>query len=110
MKSPDARRSAAQVPSSLLVVLIRTSTPDGLTVGDVCDRALLDVKHREARPKAKNTRSQTAAAPTHSQTVHILSIQFRSAVEEGIRQGNQIGRFVFTHALRSLHQDADEDD
>jgi PAP2 superfamily len=37
-------------------------------------------------------------------------IHFRSAVEDGIRQGNQIGRFVFTHALRSLHRDDDEDD
>ena len=29
-------------------------------------------------------------------------IHFRSAVEDGIEQGNHIGRFVFKHALQSL--------
>ena len=35
-------------------------------------------------------------------------IHFRSAVEDGIKQGNQIGDFVFTHALRPV--DSDDDD
>jgi len=35
-------------------------------------------------------------------------IHFRSAVEDGIRQGNQIGSFVFTHAFRSLNPEDDD--
>ena len=35
---------------------------------------------------------------------------FLEAVEDGIQQGRQIGGFVFTHALRSvLSEDDDED-
>jgi hypothetical protein len=38
-------------------------------------------------------------------------IHFRSAVEDGIKQGNQIGGFVFTHALRPLDpNDYDDSD
>jgi hypothetical protein len=36
-------------------------------------------------------------------------IHFRSAVEDGIKQGKKIGRFAFTHTLRRLNGD-DEDD
>jgi hypothetical protein len=36
-------------------------------------------------------------------------IHFRSAVEDGIKQGNQIGGFVFTHALRPLDEDDDDE-
>ena len=64
-------------------------------------------------PFAGITRSFTSfsqAAIENGNSRIYAGIHFRSAVEDGIRQGNQIGRFVFTHALRSLHQDDDEDD
>jgi hypothetical protein len=64
-------------------------------------------------PFAGITRSYTSfsqAAVENGNSRIYAGIHFRSAVEDGIRQGNQIGRFVFTHALRSLHQDDDEDD
>jgi hypothetical protein len=63
-------------------------------------------------PFAGITRSYTSfsqAAIENGNSRIYAGIHFRSAVEDGIRQGNQIGRFVFTHALRSL-QDDDEDD
>jgi hypothetical protein len=37
-------------------------------------------------------------------------IHFRTAVEDGIQQGKQIGGFVFTHSLQHLQGDDDEDD
>jgi len=37
-------------------------------------------------------------------------IHFRTAVEDGIQQGKQIGGFVFTHSLQPLQGDEDEDD
>jgi len=63
-------------------------------------------------PFAGITRSFTSfsqAAIENGNSRIYAGIHFRSAVEDGIRQGNQIGRFVFTHVLRSL-QDDDEDD
>src|SRR5262245_16115632 len=37
-------------------------------------------------------------------------IHFRTAVEDGIQQGKQIGGFVFTHSPQPLQGDEDEDD
>jgi hypothetical protein len=36
-------------------------------------------------------------------------IHFRSAVEDGIRQGGKIGAYVFTHVLKRLDSDDDEE-
>src|SRR5262245_4127442 len=36
------------------------------------------------------------------QLAYLCWNDFRSAVEDSIRQSNQIGRFVFTHVLQSL--------
>jgi hypothetical protein len=37
-------------------------------------------------------------------------IHFRTAVEDGIQQGKQIGGFVFTHSLQPLQGNEDQDD
>jgi len=39
------------------------------------------------------------AATENGESRIYAGIQFRSAVEDGIKQGNQIGNFVFTHAF-----------
>jgi hypothetical protein len=35
-------------------------------------------------------------------------IHFRTAVEDGIQQGKQIGGFVFTHSLQAGNEDEDD--
>ena len=54
--------------------------------------------------------SFSEAARENGQSRIYAGIHFRSAVEEGIRQGSRIGRFVFTHALRPTEGDDDERD
>ncbi len=64
-------------------------------------------------PFAGLTRSFTRfsqAAAEYGESRIYAGIHFRSAVEDGIKQGNQIGRFVFTHTLRPVHPDDDDDD
>src|SRR4029078_2439666 len=51
------------------------------------------------------TRSFThfsAAARENGNSRIYAGIHFRSAVEDGIAQGKQIGRFVFTHVLKRV--------
>jgi hypothetical protein len=63
-------------------------------------------------PFAGLTRSFTSfsqAAAENGESRIYAGIHFRSAVEDGIKQGEQIGGFVFTHALRPVHSDDDED-
>ena len=63
-------------------------------------------------PFAGLTRSYTSfsqAAAENGDSRIYAGIHFRSAVEDGIKQGEKIGRFVFTHALRPLNVDDDED-
>jgi PAP2 superfamily len=63
-------------------------------------------------PFAGLTRSYTSfsqAAAENGQSRIYAGIHFPSAVEDGIKQGGQIGRFVFTHALQPLNRDEDED-
>ena len=58
-------------------------------------------------PFAGLTRSFTSfsqAAAENGESRIYAGIHFRSAVEDGIAQGKKIGGFVFTHALRPLHQ------
>jgi hypothetical protein len=63
-------------------------------------------------PFAGLTRSFTsfsqAAAENGASRIY-AGIHFRSAVEDGIKQGEKIGHFVFTHALQPLNRDDDED-
>jgi hypothetical protein len=47
-----------------------------------------------------------AAAENGASRIY-AGIHFRSAVEDGIEQGTQIGRFVFTHTLRPLEENDD---
>ncbi len=62
-------------------------------------------------PFAGLTRSYTSfsqAAAENGDSRVYAGIHFRSAVEDGFKQGEKIGHFVFTHALQSLNRD-DED-
>ena len=63
-------------------------------------------------PFAGITRSFDAfsqAALENGESRIYAGIHFRSAVEDGMKQGRKIGRFTFTHTLRRLDRD-DEDD
>jgi len=63
-------------------------------------------------PFAGITRSFSAfsqAARENGESRIYAGIHFRSAVKDGIKQGKKIGRFAFTHTLRRLDGD-DEDD
>jgi hypothetical protein len=53
--------------------------------------------------------SFSQAAIENGESRIYAGIHFRSAVEEGIKQGNKIGGFVFTHALQSLDGDEELD-
>jgi hypothetical protein len=58
------------------------------------------------------TRSFTSfsrAAAENADSRVYAGIHFRSAVRDGTTEGTNIGRFVFTHALRSLRCDDDDD-
>ncbi|HWZ01643.1 MAG TPA: hypothetical protein VNX17_11200 [Edaphobacter sp.] len=63
-------------------------------------------------PFAGLTRSYTSfsqAAAENGDSRVYAGIHFRSAVEDGIKQGEKIGHFVFTHALQPLNRDDDDD-
>jgi hypothetical protein len=63
-------------------------------------------------PFAGLTRSFTSlsqAATENGESRIYAGIHFRAAVEDGIKQGNQIGGFVFTHALRPIDPKDDDD-
>jgi hypothetical protein len=49
------------------------------------------------------------AATENGESRIYAGIHFRSAVEDGIKQGNQIGNFVFTHALQAVDPEDDHD-
>lgn len=54
-------------------------------------------------------RGAQAAAENGDSRVY-AGIHFRSAVEDGITQGEKIGHFVFRHALQPLNRDDDDED
>jgi hypothetical protein len=63
-------------------------------------------------PFAGLTRSFTSfsqAAAENGESRIYAGIHFRSAVEDGIQQGKNIGRYVFRHALRTVGDDDEED-
>jgi hypothetical protein len=63
-------------------------------------------------PFAGLTRSYSSfsqAAAENGDSRVYAGIHFRSAVEDGFKQGEKIGNFVFTHTLRPLNRDDDED-
>ena len=63
-------------------------------------------------PFAGITRSYNSfseAARENGESRIYAGIHFRTAVEDGIRQGRKIGGYVFAHALKRLDSD-DEDD
>jgi hypothetical protein len=49
--------------------------------------------------------SFSQAAAENGESRIYAGIHFRSAVEDGIKQGKKIGRFTFQHALQSLQGD-----
>jgi hypothetical protein len=64
-------------------------------------------------PFAGLTRSYTSfsqAAAENGDSRVYAGIHFRSAVEDGIKQGEKIGHFVFRHALQPLNRDDDDED
>jgi hypothetical protein len=64
-------------------------------------------------PFAGITRSYSSfsqAAAENGDSRVYAGIHFRSAVEDGIKEGKKIGHFVFTHALRPLNHVDDEED
>jgi hypothetical protein len=50
------------------------------------------------------------AAQENGESRIYAGIHFRSAVDDGIKQGKKIGRFAFTHTLRRLNVDDEDDD
>jgi len=50
------------------------------------------------------------AAAENGESRIYAGIHFRSAVEDGLKQGRQIGGFVFRHALRPLQPNDNDDD
>jgi hypothetical protein len=63
-------------------------------------------------PFAGITRSFTSfsnAARENGNSRIYAGIHFRSAVENGIKQGHRIGQFVFTHSLRPVNDDEKDD-
>jgi len=58
-------------------------------------------------PRSFSSFSQ--AATENGESRIYAGIHFRSAVEDGIKQGSQIGAFVFTHALRAVPPEDDHD-
>jgi vanadium-dependent haloperoxidase-like protein len=64
-------------------------------------------------PFAGLTRSYASfseAAMENGESRIYAGIHFRFAVEDGIKQGKNIGRYVFTHALQPVDDDDDDDD
>ena len=57
----------------------------------------------------RSFRSFSEAASENGDSRVYAGIHFRSAVEDGIKQGNKVGGFVFTHALRPLGSDNDDE-
>jgi hypothetical protein len=106
-------------------LLNTTAIPDYTSTHSVCGGGASAVLRRFFRtdnvpftttsgpPFAGLTRSFTSfsqAAAENGESRIYAGIHFRSAVEDGIKQGNQIGSFVFTHALRPIHDDEDDFD
>jgi hypothetical protein len=63
-------------------------------------------------PFAGLTRSFTSfsqAAQENGDSRVYAGIHFRSAVQDGLKQGKTIGRFVVTHAFRPVDRDGDEE-
>jgi hypothetical protein len=63
-------------------------------------------------PFAGLTRSFTSfsqAAVENGESRIYAGIHFRSAVEDGIKQGKDIGRYTVKHALQRIHSDEDDD-
>jgi hypothetical protein len=57
--------------------------------------------------KTRSFSGFSQAAAENGESRIYAGIHFRTAVEDGIKQGNQIGNFVFTHALRAVPPEDD---
>jgi hypothetical protein len=58
----------------------------------------------------RSFRSFSQAAAENGESRIYAGIHSRSAVEDGLKQGRQIGDFIFRHALRPLQPNDDDDD
>jgi hypothetical protein len=125
IRAGDTDGNDRTVADSLWSSLLNTpAIPDYTSTHSVAGGAASNVMHRFFRtdnvafsltsgpPFAGLTRSFSSfsqAATENGESRIYAGIHFRSAVGDGIKQGNQIGNFVFTHALRPVDSDGDDD-
>jgi hypothetical protein len=127
IRAGDTDGNDATIPDPNWISLLNTpNIPDYTSTHSVLGGASSEVLRRffqdddvpftntSGVPFAGITRSFTSfsqAAAENGDSRVYAGIHFRSAVEDGIKQGEKIGHFVFTHALQPLnHQEDDEDD
>jgi hypothetical protein len=60
-------------------------------------------------PSTRSFQGFSQAARENGESRIYAGIHFRSAVEDDIEQGKKIGHFVFTHTLRPLDDDEEDD-
>jgi hypothetical protein len=109
---------ATELDSSWSTLLNTPSIPDypstHSVLGGAASTVLRDFFHNDqvpftttsGFPFAGITRSYTSFSQARSENGEsriYAGIHFRSAVEDGIKQGENIGHFVFVHALRPAH-------
>jgi hypothetical protein len=118
IRAGDTDGNDATIPDPAWSSLLNTpNLPDYTSTHSVLGGAAAEVLRRFFRkddvaftttngmPFAGQTRSYTSfsqAAEENGESRIYAGIHFRTAVEDGIKQGDQIGGFVFTHILRPL--------
>jgi hypothetical protein len=118
IRAGDTDENERTVPDPAWSTLLNTpNIPDYTSTHSVLGGAASEVLRRFFRtdnvpftttsgaPFAGLTRSFVTfsqAAAENGESRIYAGIHFRTAVEDGIKQGNQIGDFVFTHSLRPL--------
>jgi hypothetical protein len=125
IRAGDTDGNPATVADPSWSSLLNTpAIPDYTSTHSVLAGAVSDVMRRFFRtdnvrftatsvaPFAGSTRSFGSFSQARDEIAEsriYAGIHFRSAVEDGIKQGNQIGGFVFTHALRPPDPNDDDD-
>ena len=118
IRAGDTDGNDATIPDPAWSSLLNTpNLPEYASVHSVLGGAAAEVMRRffkhddvpftmtSGNPFSGRTRSYTSfsqAAEENGNSRIYAGIHFRTAVEDGIRQGDQIGGFVFTHILRPL--------
>jgi hypothetical protein len=126
IRAGDTDGNDATAPDPIWSTLLDTpAIPDYTSTHSVLGGAASEVLRRffnsddvpftttSGGPFAGLTRSFVSfsqAAAENGESRIYAGIHFRSAVEDGIKQGKKIGRFTFQRALQSLHGDDGEGD